>query len=170
MDTETIQKEFLLSYDENSDALFRQCFFKVHDRELAKDIVQETFVRTWDYIAKGNTILNMRAFLYRTLNNLIIDQYRKKQPVSLDVMQEDGFNPEAPEEISANDRMEGKRAVELIDQLSEPYREAVFLRYVNGLDLKEISEITGNSENTVSVHVHRGINKLRELFQTYERQ
>lgn len=165
------QKElFLKAYDENSDALFRQCFFKVHDREIAKDILQDTFARTWDYIAKGNEIQNMRAFLYRTLNNLVIDEYRKKKAVSLDVMQEDGFNPEAPEETSANDRMEGKRALELVNQLSEPYREAVFLRYVNGLELSEISEITGDSENTVSVHVHRGINKLRELFQKNERE
>jgi DNA-directed RNA polymerase specialized sigma24 family protein len=38
------------------------------------------------------------------------------------------------------------------------------MRYVIGLELKEIAEITGDSVNTVSVHVHRGINKLRELF------
>ncbi len=159
-----MQKEFLRAYDENSDALFRQCFFKVHDRELAKDILQETFVRTWDYINKGKTILNMRAFLYRTLNNLVIDEYRKKKVVSLDLLDEEGFNPVAEEGISANDRFEGVRAMKLLDELPSPYKEAVYMRYVSGLELSEISEITGESENTVSVHVHRGIKRLKEIF------
>mgnify|MGYP003430023408 CR=1 FL=1 len=164
MDTETIQKEFLKAYEDNSDAMFRQCFFKVHDRELSKDMLQETFVRTWDYISQGKTILNMRAFLYRTLNNLIIDHYRKKKAVSLDALSEEGFDPEAAQGMDANDRMEGEKAMKLLDELPEPYREAVFMRYVSGLELHEIAEITGESMNTVSVHVHRGINKLKELF------
>lgn len=168
MNIENIQKDFLKAYDENSDALFRQCFFKVHDRELAKDILQETFTRTWDYLAKGNTIVNMRAFLYKTLNNLIIDQYRKKKAVSLETLEEEGFTLTAPEETSANDRIEGERALKLLEKLPEPYRSAVFMRYVSGLDLKEISEITGETENTVSVHVHRGLGKLKELFK-YEK-
>jgi len=164
MDKERIQNQFLRAYDENSDAMFRQCFFKVHDTEIAKDILQETFVRTWDYIAQGKTILNMRAFLYRTLNNLVVDHYRKKKAVSLDALSEDGFDPVAVEGIDANDRMEGEKAMKLLDELPEPYKEAVFLRYVNGLELSEIAEITGESLNTVSVHVHRGIGKLKELF------
>ncbi len=164
MDTEIIQKEFLKAYEDNSDAMFRQCFFKVHDRELAKDMLQETFVRTWDYLSKGKTILNMRAFLYKTLNNLIIDHYRKKKAISLDALSEDGFDPVAVEGIDANDRMEGERAMKLLEELPDPYREAVFMRFVSGLELHEIAEITGEPLNTVSVHVHRGINKLRELF------
>jgi RNA polymerase sigma-70 factor (ECF subfamily) len=164
MDTETIQREFLLAYEENSDALFRQCFFKVNDRELATDILQETFTRTWDYLAKGKEVLNMKAFLYRTMNNLIVDHYRKKKAVSLDAMQEDGFDPEGVEGITANDRIEGEKAMQLLNTIPSPYKEAVIMRYVNGLELKEIAEITGESVNTVSVHVHRGINKLRESF------
>lgn len=164
MNTEAMQKEFLKAYDQNADALFRQCFFKVHDREIAKDILQDTFAKTWDYIGKGNTILNMRAFLYRTLNNLVIDHYRKKKAVSLDAMGEEGFTPEAPEGISAHDRFEGEKALILLNELPEIYRDALVMRYVDGLELSEIANITGETENTVAVHVHRGINKLRELF------
>lgn len=164
MDTDIKHREFMLAYEENADALFRQCFFKVHDRELAKDILQETFTRTWDYLAKGKEILNMKAFLYRTMNNLVIDHYRKKKLVSLDVLSEDGFDPQAEEGITANDRMEGARALKLLEKIPNPYRDAVYMRLVSGLELREISDITGEEVNTVSVHVHRGLNKLRELF------
>jgi RNA polymerase sigma-70 factor (ECF subfamily) len=124
MDTETIQKEFLQAYEENSDALFRQCFFKVHDRELARDILQETFTRTWDYLAKGKEIQNMRAFLFRTMNNMVVDHYRRKKSVSLDALSEEGFDPEALEGINANDRMEGAKALKLLDNIPSQYKIA----------------------------------------------
>jgi DNA-directed RNA polymerase specialized sigma24 family protein len=49
-------------------------------------------------------------------------------------------------------------------KIKEPYGEAVFMRYVQSLSLEEISEITGESENTISVRVHRGLSILKKLF------
>ena len=37
------------------------------------------------------------------------------------------------------------------------------MRYVDDLSIKEIAEITGETENNVSVRIHRGLEKLREL-------
>lgn len=161
---ETKQKNLIEAYEKNADALFRHCFFKIHDRELAKDLLQETFVKTWDYIAQGKEISNMRAFLYKTLNNMIIDEYRKKKVVSLDELAEEGFDPMAETGPTADDRFMGEKALRLLQEIPNPYRDAVVMRYVNGLDLSEIAEITGETENTVSVHVHRGLTKLKELF------
>ncbi len=155
---------FLRAYDEHSDALFRQCMFKISDREKAKDILQDTFTKTWGYISKGNEVTNMKAFLYKTLNNLIIDEYRKKKESSLDDLHDEGFDPTSPTDSTAEERIDGAKAMKMIDELPEPYKTAVFLRYVNGLELREIAEITGDSENAVSVHVHRGIKKLKEIF------
>jgi DNA-directed RNA polymerase specialized sigma24 family protein len=45
--------EFIALYDEMADQLFRHCYFKVSNRELALDLVQETFARTWEYIASA---------------------------------------------------------------------------------------------------------------------
>src|SRR3989344_1677981 len=92
---EQVERDFLVAYDENADALFRHCFARVRDRELAKDITQETFVRTWEYLAKGKQIEHPRAFLYRTLNNCLVDTMRKKRSASLDAMTEEtGFELE----------------------------------------------------------------------------
>ncbi len=161
---EDTKKAFILAYDEHADALFRHCFYKVHDREKAKDILQEAFMKTWAYISKGKEITNMRAFLYRTLNNLIVDEYRKKKDFSLDALEEEGFEPKSYEESTIEERIDGEKALRLINKLPHPYRDAIFMRYVNNLEIKEIAEITGEEVNTVSVHLHRGMIKLRELF------
>lgn len=78
------ERDFLAAYDEHSDALFRHVLIRVRDREVAKDIVQEAFSRTWLYLSEGKKIDYMRAFLYRVANNLIVDGSRKKKSASLD--------------------------------------------------------------------------------------
>jgi RNA polymerase sigma-70 factor, ECF subfamily len=162
---EDSKQAFLKAYDLHADTLFRHCLFKVSDRELAKDLLQETFVKVWTYVAKGKEIDNMRAFLYKTLNNLVIDEYRKKKNFSLDLLAEDGFDPVAGNLPNTFDMIDGERAIKLLAKLDDPYKDAVFLRYVNGLEISEIVEITGQTENAVSVHIHRGLKKLKELYE-----
>ncbi len=159
------KRAFLAAYEEHADALYRYCYFKINDTEIARDLLQDTFAKTWNYIASGNTVSNMKAFLYRSINNEIIDEYRRKKHASLEVMaEESGFDPVAPEMSSHEELLDGKRVLTLLGHLPKLYRDAIFMRYVEELSLTEIAEILGESENTISVRVHRGIKKLRELF------
>src|SRR3972149_8069440 len=105
MSKETKQSEaYLKAYDEYADAIYRYCLFRVFNEEKAKDSPQDSFLRTWDYLANGRQIENIRAFLYRVATNLIIDQSRKKREESLDVLQEPGFEQgfEELDRIEAN--------------------------------------------------------------------
>jgi len=52
--------------------------------------------------------------------------------------------------------------MEVLNKLEEPYRQAVTLRYVDGLSPKEIAEIVGESTNNISVRINRGIEKLKK--------
>jgi len=160
---------FLKAYEEHSNAIFRYALFKVSDRELALDVMQDTFTKTWEYIAKGENIENIKAFLYRVAGNLVIDQYRKKTTDSLEVMQEDGFDPPFDDTDTWIDKLDGLKAIELLGKLSSDYKEALFLKYVQGLSISEISEVTGDNNNTVTVRLHRGIEKLKVLFENKNR-
>ena len=160
-----IEKEFIEACEVHSDALFRYCFFKISDREIAKDLVQETFMKTWNYLTKGEKIGNLRAFFYRTLSNLIIDEYRKKKAVSLDNLQEKtGFDQGFDEEEILEDKIDAEKALLLLHQIGEDYKDIIVMRYVQELSIKEIAEIINESENTVSVKIHRGLKKVKEIF------
>ncbi|OGE76396.1 MAG: hypothetical protein A3K06_02695 [Candidatus Doudnabacteria bacterium RIFCSPHIGHO2_01_52_17] len=166
MSKETKQSEaYLKAYDEYADAIYRYCLFRVFNEEKAKDLAQDTFLRTWEYLANGRQIENIRAFLYRVATNLIIDQSRKKREESLDVLQEQGFEPgfEELDRIEAN--MDSEQFLEILQELDEPTRLCLTLRYVEDLEPREIAEITGESANTVSVRIHRGIKKLKILIE-----
>lgn len=159
-----MKKRFETAYEEHADALFRHAFFKVSNRELAKDLLQETFTKTWVYVSKGNEIENIKAFLYRTLNNLIIDEYRKKKSISLEVIEEDGFQFSIDDTKMLEMKIDGEQAIKLLQKLPDNYRDVIFMRFVDELELSEIAQMLGESENAVSVRIHRGLKKLKEIF------
>ena len=160
------EQQLIDAYQNHSDALFRYCVFKVSDRELANDPVQETFVRAWQYLVKNGTVDNFKAFLYKIMTNLVIDEYRKRAaPDSLETLrEEEGFDPGIDDTGRWIDMIDGAQAIAMIQKIPAPYGEAVFMRYVEELSLSEIAAITGERENTIAVHIHRGLEKLRVLF------
>lgn len=160
-----LERDFMQAHEDYAEELFRHCVLRVRDRELAKDLVQETFTRTWDYLARGKSITHMRAFLYRTLQNATVDAVRKKRSVSLDAMQEDiGFDPpDESHEPTPEVRHDARAALRLLGELDDRYRTAIIMRYVDGLSPREIADVLSVTENVVSVRIHRGLKQLREL-------
>ena len=160
------EKEFLAAYDEHSASLFRFLTMKIADREVARDLTQETFTRAWDFRQSGGAIREWKPFLFRTAYNLVVDVYRKKRAVSLDHLIDDqGFavSDDSADEKRTVATAEMSRVRKGIDQLDETYRDIILLRYTEDLPPKEIARITGLSENVVSVRIHRGIEKLKVI-------
>lgn len=168
------EQKFLAAFNEYADALFRHALFRLSDREKAYDATQDTYLKTWDYVAGGGTVRHYKSFLYRTLRNLIIDEYRKKHPRSLDEMLEDEFAAPSIEAklsegsvVEAEEELDTKALVENIrvhiSGLPEHYREVLTFRFIDGFSTGEIAETMGTTENVVSVRIHRGIAKLRQL-------
>lgn len=162
------EERFLKAFDDYSDALFRHATLRVSNRERAIDIVHDTFTKVWGYVRAGHTIESFRPFLYKVLNNLIIDEYRKRKDVSLDaLLSEEGIDEGSFTELSESTvetlaaTIDGKKAFELLDRLPDQYKEVIILRFVDELGPKEIATLIEETENTVSVRIHRGLKLLR---------
>lgn len=158
-----IMEQFMKAYEDLSDAIFRHCYFRIGDRERAKDLMQDTFTRSWQYILSGTEIKNLKAFLYRVANNLIIDEYRKKKELSLDGLMAEGFDPGFDDRSRLEHGIDARLIMATVNRMDEKYRDAVMMRYVDDLSPKEIAEALGESENNVSVRIHRGIKQLKEI-------
>lgn len=156
------EQEFIKVYDELADSLFRHCFFRVSDRERAKDLVQETFVKTWEYIVSGKEVSNLKTFLYKVASNLIIDYYRRSKEVSLDVLREEGFDRASKDEQDVFTGFEYAQVLRVLDTLEKKHKEIIIWRYIDGLSPGEIAEISGVSENLISVRLNRALKKLKE--------
>ncbi len=161
------EQQFAAAYDRYADAIFRHCTFRLLDRERGRDLMQETFLKTWEYVARGNAIDNVQAFLYRAANNLVIDEVRRRKKrveVSLEDMQEAGMDIGTDEhERSMKSRIDEQRILSLLQKIDEPYREVLVMRYIDELPPAQIAKILGASANVVSVRINRGMKKLQSL-------
>ncbi|MBI2052936.1 MAG: sigma-70 family RNA polymerase sigma factor [Candidatus Ryanbacteria bacterium] len=59
----------------------------------------------------------------------------------------------------------GAEALKALGNLEPAYREVLVLRYVEDLSLGEIAAILGETENAVSVRIHRGLKKAKEFLE-----
>lgn len=171
------EERFLKAFEEYNDALFRHAFLRISDRERAVDIVHDTYTKVWSYVRNGHDVESFRPFLYKVLNNLIIDEYRKTKEASLDALFEiDGVDEGSFEDLTSNNveslaaTLDGKQAFALLEELPDTYREVLILRFVDELGPKEISNLIEESENVVSVRLHRGLRLLRERIEAREKE
>jgi RNA polymerase sigma-70 factor (ECF subfamily) len=167
------EERFLKAFEEYNDALFRHASMRISNREKAIDAVHDTFTKVWSYVRSGHQIDSYRSFLYKVLNNLIIDEYRKQKEASLDAILDtegvdEGIFPELSESTveALAATIDGRKAFELIKELPDAYREVLILRFVDELGPREIAELIEESENVVSVRIHRGLKLLRDKIET----
>ncbi|MDO8620248.1 MAG: RNA polymerase sigma factor [bacterium] len=152
-----------LAHHDFEKRLTTHAYFKVNDHKMSEDLVQDTFLKTWNYLARGGKIEVMKAFLYHILNHLIVDQYRKHKTYSLDTLVEKGFEPSTGEHARLVNLLDGKAALLLIAQLPPAYQKVLRMRYMQDLSLQEMSRLTGQTKNALAVQVHRGLGKLKIL-------
>ncbi|MDP9249654.1 MAG: sigma-70 family RNA polymerase sigma factor [bacterium] len=164
-----LEKIFEKTYSENADALFRFAYYRVSDRDQAMDIVGDAFVRLWEALGREE-VKEPRALLFKVTRNLIIDWYRKKKSIAVQDFGEEAKEGGGQENFmdmfagnlaGAESLSEAQMVIEKIRTLEPIYREALYLRYVEELSPKEISAITGESANLVSVRVNRGLKLLK---------
>ena len=171
----TAEEEFLSAFQTHSDALFRHAFFRLSNRERAVDLTQDTFIKAWDYVRGGGDVKSPKSFLFRVLNNLIIDEYRRAKSESLDKKLEDNpaFEAALAEgslwevEESADEQSLIEKVHVAINGLPEKQKTVVTMRFIDGFTPKEIARMIGSTENAVSVRIHRALAELKsQLTQT----
>jgi len=165
------EKAFLDAYKQYADSIYRHCYFRVYNQDLAEDLTQETFIKTWKYIADGKEIKNIKAFLYKVALNLIIDNSRKKTTLVFDDIKEKEVSVRLYSmENKIMDNFEAKEIIGVLEQLGEKYRQVIMLRYISELSPVEIADILEESPNAVSVRLNYAIKKLRELIKVKHRE
>jgi RNA polymerase sigma-70 factor (ECF subfamily) len=171
------EERFLKAFEEYSDALFRHAFLRISDRERAIDVVHDAYTKVWAYVRGGHEVENFRPFLYKVLNNLIIDEYRKTKESSLDALLEiEGVDEGSFSDLTSNTveslaaTLDGKQVFGLVETLPDVYKEVIILRFVDELGPKEISVLIEETENVVSVRLHRALKLLRDLVESKEKE
>lgn len=157
-----LEQQFNELYASNADAIFRLCLFKTSNREVALDLSQDIFTKTWNYLVNGNEVDNLRAFLFTVARNRIKDYYKKNKTVSFTKAKIEDIDEYLPGDLVTSDRAEVAELLQIFNTLPKKHAELLQLRYVEGLQIEEIALIYNMRPNTLSVQIHRILNNLRE--------
>jgi len=157
---------FTRLYHAYVEKVFRFTYFRVKNKEIAEDLTSLTFFKILDYLKDDSQeIKDFRAFLYKTVRNLIADFYRKsltkKEIVFAKEIDLDKVDKEAPQDIFLNSEI--KEVEKALGKLPHLYREPIILHFIEGFSSKEIAEILNESKENVRVRIHRGLKLLREI-------
>lgn len=152
-------------YDTHADAIFRHLAYKLGDRERAKELTQEVFMKTWQYVMLGKTIEHEKAFLYRSARNLFINEIRtNKATDSLTPLEDTGY--EVPDAQAQNGEQTALHSElhEQLQHIKSSYREVLIMRYIDDLSVKEIAAILEENETNISMRIKRGIEALQHRY------
>lgn len=157
----------------HKDKVFTNIYLSIHDRDVANDIFQETFMKVICTIKQGKYTGEGKfaAWVIRIAHNLIIDQFRSdktEKTVSNDDNEEmDLFNDLRLYDENIEDVMVREQTyqdvVKLMNHLPENQRDVLKMRYFEDLSFKEIADLTGVSINTALGRMRYAVLNLRKL-------
>ncbi len=140
----------------------------------AWDLSQDAFIKAWKALPKFEARSRFSTWLFRISHNVVYDWLRKRRVESAGELNEEIFDASLIESGAATAPRQDKRPDEAMEQkelrgqirdaigrLSEEHREVILLREVQGMDYKEIAEITQNSMGTVMSRIHYARKKLQ---------
>lgn len=163
-DMKPTKDRFIEKQEELYDKVFRRCYSKTSSKEVAKDLTQDVFTRVWDYICQGNEIRYLNSFVYRVTSNRIKDWYKKKKTIpmaKLGDFDEMSISDNSHESITYGAEM--RHVWRRLNELGDHYAEVIRMRIFEGMSPQEIAKSLGERTNTVSVRIHRGLKRFREL-------
>ena len=128
----------------------------VEDDDVAEDMVQEAFVKTWKHLDGGREIGNFKAFIYKCVRNECLAYLSKEE----NIVGEDLIPEVADEEIDTSFR--DARIWRAIDDLPEKCREIFLMSKRDGYSNEEIADELGISIKTVKNQMTKAFSRLRE--------
>lgn len=149
----TDEEEMIRLIDSYSNTLLGMCSLILDDRDLAQDIVQETFVRAWRH--RSHQHESEKGWLIRVAVNLCHDYHRSRwwkhieHRISTDELQ-----------ILVPDSAQNE-VLELVHQLPFREKEVIILFFWNNMSADEIAAATGTSRASVYRRLEKAKKHLR---------
>ena len=152
------ERTFAELVDSHQTSLLRMCYLNLHDRALAEDAVQETFIKAYRALPSFRGDSDLKTWLMRIAINTCRDMQRGSwlkhisRTVTLDQLAE-------PSETFSDDAL----AVNMeIARLPVKLREAVLLYYYQNMNTEEVARSLGISTSSAAERLARAKEKLRQ--------
>lgn len=152
--------EYNHSVDNFSDDVYRFILKACRNKELAEDIVQDSYLILWEHV-RDIAYEKAKAFLFSTSYHKMIDIFRREKKnedienISPGKYLYEGENPDLVQILD-----------KALERLSPIQKTVVLLRDYEDYSYKEIAEITHLTETQVKVYIFRARNFMKEFIKT----
>ncbi len=170
---EMFEKEFLPHIHSIYNFAYRITF----NEDDAKDLVQETYLKSFRFINSFERGTNAKAWLFRILKNSFINDFRKKnkEPIKIDYQEVEAFynSDEVNHMITSNLQVEaikemiGDEVSIALNSLDVDFRTVIILCDIEGFSYEEMALILDVPIGTIRSRLHRARNLLREKLKKY---
>lgn len=149
------QQAFRLLFDRHYATLYRFVFYRLHEREQSREIVQEVFCRLWERRQNLNPDLSVRGLLFRMARNLCSDHLKKLKPVNI-------LDLDFPSDdlLPDNKLVLQERILHILTTLPETVCETLLLHRWHGLTYREIAVVQGISVKGVEKRMSKALKIL----------
>lgn len=151
-------------YELYSQDVYRYAWYTLGNESKAEDVVQEVFFRAFRSWESFRHDAKPKTWLMSITRNYLYD-IRRRQKVEKKLLEDSTLAEVMDESTSIDETLVLEKA---LSQMKEPYCQAIILRYVHKLSVREASEVLEWSESKVRSTTHRAITKLRELLDSNE--
>lgn len=158
-------------WDEHAQQIYRYCFRRTTDRELAEDLTSIVFLEAWRRRAKIElSTATELPWLYGIAANVLRNQRRKQRRYRAALArmprqrEEDDLAADAVERVTEQQRL--ARLMKKLESLPQVEQDALSLCAWENLSPKEVSVALGIPEGTVRTRLHRARKRLRTLDDT----
>ena len=145
-------------YQQNARIVYRFLYSVCHDKQLAEDLTQETFLEAYKSIELFEGSFIISCWIFQIAKHLLYRHYQKTKreiPVALEGSEE--FIPRTPApDCRIMAKLELMEVFKDMQKLPPAMREVIYLRITGELTFGEIGEIMGRSENWARVTFYRG--------------
>lgn len=159
------ESAFKKLYEIHAPQLFKFGLKISREQWLLKDVIQELFIELWDKRNRLSDPENIGNYLIISFRNKLYKKLKQQSKIEGFDSNSNEFIQDSAEVLWVLDEDENKAKSllkEAIDQLSIRQKEAIHLKYFNGLSSKEISEILEMNVQSVSNILHRALTALKK--------
>jgi RNA polymerase sigma-70 factor (ECF subfamily) len=149
-------------------AVYRYCRAELRDATLADDVHQQVFIEAHRDLSRFSRVSTLRIWLFAIARHRVLDAAKKRRRAQNHFEATEGADTVDPHP-SAGETIDDARLLEAlvicVEQLDEPTRAAVLLRFQQGFTFEEMSEICGEKAGTLHARVARALPRLRALIE-----
>lgn len=142
-------------YEENAKIVYHYLCSICHNKQLAEDLTQETFLQAYKSLERFDGKCKVSTWLCQIAKHLFYQYLEKnKHEVPMEMDEQTPANEDIQKKVMM--RYELLDVLKDMQKLPAQMREVMYLRITGDLSFKEIGEIMGRSENWARVNFYRG--------------